>query len=104
MSSRLIGILAGMGPRSTAPFVDLVLDECQRQYGARHDVEFPRMMTYSLPVPFYPEIPLCLPRPGRSPAVGSPPHRRLSVGRRHRPAKLVRDIPQVAQCARQVPL
>lgn len=51
----MIGILAGMGPRSTAPFVDLVLDECQRQYGARHDVEFPRMMIYSLPVPFYPD-------------------------------------------------
>jgi len=31
---RLIGILAGMGPRSTAPFVDMLVDECQRQYGA----------------------------------------------------------------------
>lgn len=25
-----IGILAGMGPRSTAPFLELVYDECRR--------------------------------------------------------------------------
>lgn len=47
-----IGILAGMGPRSTAPFIDLVLAECQQRYGAGHDLEFPHMMIYSLPVPF----------------------------------------------------
>ena len=47
-----IGILAGMGARSTAPFVDLVVDECQRQYGARHDDEYPPMMILSLPTPF----------------------------------------------------
>jgi len=49
----MIGILAGMGPRSTAPFVDLVVDECQRQYGAVDDEEFPPMMIYALPAPFY---------------------------------------------------
>jgi aspartate racemase len=54
----LIGILAGMGPRSTAPFVDLVIDECQRQYGARDDEEFPPMMIYALPAPFYLDRPL----------------------------------------------
>jgi aspartate racemase len=54
----LIGILAGMGPRSTAPFVDLVVDECQRQYGAHDDEEFPPMMIYSLPAPFYLDRPL----------------------------------------------
>jgi aspartate racemase len=54
----LIGILAGMGPRSTAPFVDLVIDECQRQYGARNDDEFPPMMIYALPAPFYLDRPL----------------------------------------------
>ena len=53
-----IGILAGMGPRSTAPFVDLVIDECQRQYGAREDEEFPPMMIYALPAPFYLDRPL----------------------------------------------
>jgi amino-acid racemase len=54
----LIGILAGMGPRSTAPFVDMVVDECQRQYGARYDDEFPPMMIYSLPTPFYIDRPI----------------------------------------------
>src|SRR5262245_39179656 len=53
-----IGILAGMGPRSTAPFVNLVVDECQRQYGARLDEEFPHLLIYSLPTPFYLDRPL----------------------------------------------
>lgn len=53
MSEKLIGILAGMGPRSTAPFVDLIIDECQSQYEAKYDDEFPKMMIYSLPTPFY---------------------------------------------------
>jgi aspartate racemase len=58
MQPTLIGILAGMGPRSTAPFVDLVIDECQRQYGARDDEEFPPMMIYALPAPFYLDRPI----------------------------------------------
>lgn len=58
MPHKLIGILAGMGPRSTAPFVDMVVDECQRQYGATDDVDFPPMMIYSLPTPFYVDRPL----------------------------------------------
>ena len=58
MNKKLIGILAGMGPRSTAPFVDLVIDECQSQYGAKYDEEFPAMMIYSLPTPFYINSPI----------------------------------------------
>jgi aspartate racemase len=58
MQPPLIGILAGMGPRSTAPFVDMVVGECQRQYGARCDDEFPPMMIYSLPTPFYVDRPI----------------------------------------------
>ncbi|MFD7916343.1 aspartate/glutamate racemase family protein [Streptomyces sp. NPDC059752] len=42
-----------MGPRSTAPFVDMVVSECQRQYGARDDIDFPKMMICSQPAPFY---------------------------------------------------
>jgi aspartate racemase len=53
-----IGILAGMGPRSTAPFVDMVVTECQRQYGAKLDEEFPPMMIYSMPTPFYIDRPI----------------------------------------------
>jgi len=54
----LVGILAGMGPRSTAPFIDSVVTQCQLQYGAKYDNEFPHMMIYSLPAPFYVEGPL----------------------------------------------
>ncbi len=58
MKQKLIGILAGMGPRSTAPFVDMVVTQCQVRYGARHDDEFPPMMIYSLPTPFYVDRPI----------------------------------------------
>lgn len=52
-----VGILAGMGPQSTGPFVSLVVAECQRQYGARHDIDFPKMMICSQPAPFYEDRP-----------------------------------------------
>ena len=55
--TKTIGILAGMGPRSTAPFVDMVVTECQKQYGARHTEDFPHMLIYSLPAPFYMDRP-----------------------------------------------
>lgn len=58
MRKPAIGILAGMGPRSTAPFVDRVVDECALQYGAKYDVDFPAMLVYSLPTPFYPDRPV----------------------------------------------
>lgn len=54
----LLGILAGMGPRSTGPFLDLVVDACQSQYGARHDIDFPKMMVCSQPAPFYEDRPV----------------------------------------------
>lgn len=53
-----IGILAGMGPRSTAPFLESVLNQCEKQYGAKFDEDFPHMMIYSLPTPFHPHKPL----------------------------------------------
>jgi aspartate racemase len=42
-----------MGPRSTAPFLESVYDECQKQYGARYDIDFPEIVIYSWPTPFY---------------------------------------------------
>lgn len=54
----MIGILAGMGPKSTGPFVDTVVAECQTIYGAKHDIEFPHMMIYSCPTPFYMDRPI----------------------------------------------
>ncbi|WP_353097260.1 amino acid racemase [Tissierella praeacuta] len=53
-----IGILAGMGPRSTSPFLELVLDQCQIQYGAKYDIDYPHIMIYSLPTPFYLDRPI----------------------------------------------
>ena len=49
----MIGILAGMGPKSTGPFVETVVAGCQTIYGAKHDIDFPHMMIYSCPTPFY---------------------------------------------------
>jgi aspartate/glutamate racemase/GNAT superfamily N-acetyltransferase len=49
-----LGILAGMGPRSTGPFLDLVLDACQQHYGAADDLDFPLIHVCSMPVPFFP--------------------------------------------------
>ena len=54
----MIGILAGMGPKSTAPFVDKVVELCQQLYGAKYDIEFPPMMIYSCPTPFFMDRPL----------------------------------------------
>ncbi|KKQ26949.1 MAG: Aspartate racemase [Candidatus Magasanikbacteria bacterium GW2011_GWC2_37_14] len=48
-----IGILAGMGPKSTSPFLDLVIEQCQKQYEAHDDIDFPHIIIYSLPTPFY---------------------------------------------------
>jgi len=47
-----------MGPRSTAPFINLIITQCQIQYGAKLDEEFPQMMIYSLPTPFYVDRPI----------------------------------------------
>ena len=55
---RTVGILAGMGPRSTAPFMDQVVTEFQRQCGARFDADFPPMVTLSWPTPFTIERPI----------------------------------------------
>ncbi|MEI5934315.1 aspartate/glutamate racemase family protein [Bacillus sp. GX] len=54
----MIGILAGMGPKSTGPFVDTVVAKCQTIYGAKHDMDFPHMMIYSCSTPFYMDRPI----------------------------------------------
>ena len=53
-----IGVLAGMGPRSTAPFIDMLISACQSQYGACNDEDFPLMHIISLPTPFRPGHPI----------------------------------------------
>lgn len=54
----MIGILAGMGPKSTGPFVDQVVASFQSLTGAKNDIDFPPMMIYSLPTPFYIDRPI----------------------------------------------
>ena len=58
MGQALVGILVGMGARSTAPFIDSIVTLCQVQYGAKYDIEFPHKMIYSLPAPFYVKVSL----------------------------------------------
>ncbi|QZY97837.1 aspartate/glutamate racemase family protein [Pantoea dispersa] len=53
-----LGVLAGMGPRSTAPFIDMLVDECQKQYGAKFDIDYPKMHIVSLPTPFFTDRPV----------------------------------------------
>jgi aspartate racemase len=54
----IIGILAGMGPKSTGPFIDQVVSQYQIITGAKDDIDFPPMMIYSLPTPFYLDRPI----------------------------------------------
>ena len=54
----VIGILAGMRPRSTAPFINKVIDYSQKLYGARYDPDFPSMLIHSVPVPYYSNKPV----------------------------------------------
>ena len=49
----MIGILAGMGPMSTGPFVDLLMKQWQIHFNAVNDIDFPHTLIYSLPTPFY---------------------------------------------------
>jgi len=58
MKPKVIGILAGMGPKSTGYFIDLVINQCQKQYGAKYDEDFPHIIIYSLPTPFYIDRPI----------------------------------------------
>ncbi len=53
-----MGILAGMGPKSTGPFIDQVIATFQSMTGAKNDIDFPPMMIYSLPTPFYVDRPI----------------------------------------------
>lgn len=54
----MIGILAGMGPKSTGPFVNQIVYAFQTLSGAKDDIDFPPMMIYSLPTPFYVDRPI----------------------------------------------
>lgn len=48
---KTIGILGGMGPESTAQFYMEIIKECQKQYGAQLDSDYPEIIIYNLPIP-----------------------------------------------------
>lgn len=48
-----IGLLAGMGVRSTGPFLEFVIEECQAQLDIRHEADYPPMVVFSWPTPYY---------------------------------------------------
>lgn len=48
---KTIGVLGGMGPESTALFYRLLIKECQKQYNAKYDEDFPEIIIFNLPIP-----------------------------------------------------
>ena len=53
MRNNIIGILGGMGAHSTAPFLEKLITKFQERTGAKHNIDFPHILIYSLPVPYY---------------------------------------------------
>jgi aspartate racemase len=48
---KIIGVLGGMGPESTALFYRRLITQCQSQYGAKQDEDYPEIFIYNLPIP-----------------------------------------------------
>lgn len=48
---KVVGVLGGMGPESTAIFYHAVIKQCQKQYGAQYDQDYPEIFIYNLPIP-----------------------------------------------------
>lgn len=51
MKPKTIGVLGGMGPESTAIFYHALIQQCQKQYGAQYDQDYPEIFIYNLPIP-----------------------------------------------------
>src|SRR3989338_6670970 len=51
MKKKIIGVLGGMGPESTAIFYHALIQRCQKQYGAQYDQDYPEIFIYNLPIP-----------------------------------------------------
>lgn len=48
-----LGILGGMAPLATAAFLQQIMRECQRQYGASRAEDFPPLQLHMQPLPFH---------------------------------------------------
>ncbi|MFH1089826.1 MAG: amino acid racemase [Candidatus Uhrbacteria bacterium] len=51
MKKKIIGVLGGMGPESTAIFYHALIQQCQKQYGVQYDSDYPEIFIYNLPIP-----------------------------------------------------
>jgi len=51
IQKKIIGVLGGMGPESTAIFYQELIKQCQKQYGAQYDQDYPEIFIYNLPIP-----------------------------------------------------
>lgn len=51
VKKKIVGVLGGMGPESTAIFYHAVIKQCQKQYGAQYDEDYPEIFIYNLPIP-----------------------------------------------------
>lgn len=51
MKKKVIGVLGGMGPESTAIFYQSVIRYAQRIYGTQYDEDYPEIFIYNLPIP-----------------------------------------------------
>jgi len=51
MTNRMLGILGGMGVRSTSPFLEMVLDEIDLAWAPKSDFDYPPMTILSWPAP-----------------------------------------------------
>lgn len=50
-NKKIIGVLGGMGPESTAIFYQALIKQCQQLYGAQYDEDYPEIFIYNLPIP-----------------------------------------------------
>ncbi len=57
MSKPIIGILGGMGPKSTAPFLEILISEGEKIINPKSDFDYPPIIIYSLPTPYFYEKP-----------------------------------------------
>ena len=51
MNKKIIGVLGGMGPESTAIFYQELIKQCQKLYDAKYDEDYPKIFLYNLPIP-----------------------------------------------------
>jgi len=51
MKKKVIGVLGGMGPESTAIFYQALIKQSQHMYGAQYDQDYPEIFIYNLPIP-----------------------------------------------------